>query len=43
MIAAIRKVTDIPVAVGFGINTTDQAANIAKLRTVSSSEALSSK
>ena len=26
MIAAIRKVTDIPVAVGFGINTTDQAA-----------------
>ena len=31
MIAAIRKVTDIPVAVGFGINTTDQAANIAKI------------
>ena len=30
MIAAIRKVTD-PVAVGFGINTTDQAANIAKI------------
>ena len=31
MIAAIRKVTDVPVAVGFGINTTDQAANIAKI------------
>ena len=31
MIAAIRKVTDIPVAVGFGINTTDQAADIAKI------------
>ena len=31
MIAAIRKVTDIPVAVGFGINTTDQAANIANI------------
>lgn len=30
MIAAIRKVTDIPVAVGFGINTTDQAGQHCK-------------
>lgn len=29
IIEAIRKVTDVPVAVGFGINTTDQATKIA--------------
>ncbi|MCI5650269.1 MAG: tryptophan synthase subunit alpha [Fusicatenibacter sp.] len=29
MIDAIRKVTDVPIAVGFGINTTEQARKIA--------------
>ena len=31
ILSAIRKVTDIPAAVGFGINTPEQAAKIASI------------
>ncbi|MDK2808995.1 MAG: tryptophan synthase alpha chain [Clostridiales bacterium] len=31
MIGAIREVTDLPCAIGFGINTTEQASKMAKL------------